>query len=187
MNTNFYGAMRVVRGALPVMRAQRSGTVIQISSTSGIVGSPANSSYCSSKFALDGFSESLAREVQPFNIRVVLIVAGQFDTGILSKATPAATSADYQEPALQGVMGWVERVKAYPEGKRGGDPSKFGHRVVEIADGKGLGEGLGGFLRLPLGQDALEMCRRKAQRSTEDCVKLSTIAASTGYHAALTR
>ena len=172
--------MRVIRGALPTMRKNRSGTIVQISSTSGIVGSPATSPYCTSKFALEGFSESLALEVNSFGIRVVLIEPGMFRTQIMQKGQWATASADYQEQANDG-FGWVNMVKAKLndlEAKMG-DPFSFGDRLVDIVDKQGFGECLGGCLRVPLGSDAWEMSKLKGEDLVAKSAATRSIALST--------
>jgi short-subunit dehydrogenase len=81
--TNFFGAVRTIRQALPIMRNQRSGTIVNISSLAGYIGFPASSVYASTKFALEGLSESLAYEIQPYGIKVILIEPGVINTNFL--------------------------------------------------------------------------------------------------------
>jgi NAD(P)-dependent dehydrogenase (short-subunit alcohol dehydrogenase family) len=80
METNFFGAVRVVQEALPVMRRQQRGRIILISSIGGIIGIPFQSFYSASKFALEGYGESLAYEVAPFGIQVTLVEPGNVRT-----------------------------------------------------------------------------------------------------------
>ncbi|KAJ6011692.1 Short-chain dehydrogenase/reductase SDR [Penicillium canescens] len=79
-STNVYGPVRVLKGALPFMRTRKSGTVVNISSSAGVDGLPACAMYAGTKFALEGMSESLARELAPFNIRVLLVEPGSLRT-----------------------------------------------------------------------------------------------------------
>lgn len=89
--TNFFGVMRTVRATLPTMRQQRNGTIINISSLSGIVpGPPFCGIYSASKFALEAYTESLRREVKPFNIRVSLVEPGSINTKLTSNRHEAA-------------------------------------------------------------------------------------------------
>ncbi len=81
--TNVFGAIRTIQQVLPVMRNQRSGVIVNISSLSGYVGFPASSAYVSTKFALEGLSESLAYEVEPYSIKVVLIEPGVVNTNFV--------------------------------------------------------------------------------------------------------
>ena len=71
--TNFFGAVRVTKAVLPTMRKQRSGAIVNVSSIGGIIGVPLNSAYVGSKFALEGFSESMKYELEGFGIKVILI------------------------------------------------------------------------------------------------------------------
>ena len=80
--TNFFGAIRVIKEVLPIMRRQRVGTIVNISSLAGRVGLPLNSPYVSSKFALEGLSESMAYEIEQFGIKLVLIEPGYIKTNL---------------------------------------------------------------------------------------------------------
>ena len=91
-DTNFFGALRVCRAALPALRASGGGYVINISSLAGIVGLPFSGLYCASKFALEGMSESLRHEARPFGIQVVLVEPGDFRTQTTAKRRVAAAS-----------------------------------------------------------------------------------------------
>jgi NAD(P)-dependent dehydrogenase (short-subunit alcohol dehydrogenase family) len=82
--TNFFGAIRVIKEVLPIMRRQREGTIVNISSIAGRIGLPLNSPYVSSKFALEGLSESMAYEIEQFGIKVVLIEPGVIKTNAAS-------------------------------------------------------------------------------------------------------
>lgn len=85
MDTNFFGLLAVTKAVLPVMRNQREGLIINISSVSGLTGFPGYGPYAASKFAVEGFSESLRQELSPLGIRVVLVEPGSFRTPIWDK------------------------------------------------------------------------------------------------------
>jgi len=97
-NTNFWGAVRVVNAALPRLRERRGGHVVLMSSIGGILGIPYQAFYSASKFALEGYAESLAYEVAPFNIHVTLVEPGNFKTGFTAArkkvTSPAMTRID---------------------------------------------------------------------------------------------
>ena len=81
--TNLFGAIRTIQQVLPIMRNQRNGTIVNISSLAGYVGFPASSVYASTKFALEGLSESLAYEIEPYGIKVILIEPGVLNTNFV--------------------------------------------------------------------------------------------------------
>lgn len=98
--TNLFGVVSLTQAVLPLMRKQRRGTIINMSSISGRMGFPALGPYVSSKFALEGFSETLRLEMAPFGVHVVLIEPGSYQTEIWRKgldATDASSIADYQK------------------------------------------------------------------------------------------
>jgi NAD(P)-dependent dehydrogenase (short-subunit alcohol dehydrogenase family) len=131
VETLLFGPLNVTRAVLPVMRAQRSGLVIAISSTAGLVGAEFNSAYAAAKFAVEGWIESLAPEVAPFGIRTMVVEPGFFRTDLL---TPESTSYaepsidDYAERTTQTVAAWNAM-----NGQQGGDPAKLATALVQLA------------------------------------------------------
>jgi len=127
-----FGPMTVTRAVLPVMRRQRSGHVITISSVAGLVGSAYTSAYVASKFAVDGWMESLAPEVEPFGIHATVVNPGFFRTELLTKE-----STNYAPASIED---YAERSAAHREffesmnGKQGGDPAKLAQALLTIAD-----------------------------------------------------
>ncbi|MBD2245836.1 SDR family NAD(P)-dependent oxidoreductase [Nostoc sp. FACHB-888] len=94
--TNFWGVVRLTNAVLPVMRQQRSGHIINMSSVAGLIGAPGQGFYSASKFALEGYSEALSVELDPFNIKVSLIEPGYFKTNFNhAMLSPTLNYADY--------------------------------------------------------------------------------------------
>jgi NAD(P)-dependent dehydrogenase (short-subunit alcohol dehydrogenase family) len=131
VETTLFGPMNVTRAVLPLMRAQRSGLVVAISSTAGIVGQEFCTAYAASKFGVEGWIESLTPEVAPFGIRTMLVEPGFFRTELL---TPESTNYaepsidDYAERTNQTVAAWNAM-----NGKQGGDPAKLANALVQLA------------------------------------------------------
>jgi NAD(P)-dependent dehydrogenase (short-subunit alcohol dehydrogenase family) len=96
--TNFFGPIRVIQAVLPTMRKQRSGRIINISSGNGIFGLPGASAYVSTKFAIEGLSESIAYELEPFGIRVILIEPGFIRTNFANAIVVAKRAQDSASP-----------------------------------------------------------------------------------------
>jgi len=131
VETNLFGPINVTRAVLPVLRAQRSGLVVQISSTAGIVGQEFVSAYAASKFAVEGWIESITPEVAPFGIRTMLVEPGFFRTELLTPEStnyPSPSIEDYAEKTRQTVTAWKGM-----NGKQGGDPAKLASALVQLA------------------------------------------------------
>jgi NAD(P)-dependent dehydrogenase (short-subunit alcohol dehydrogenase family) len=155
VDTNLFGTLNVTRAVLPVMRAQRSGLVVTISSIAGIVGAEFTSAYVASKFAVEGWMESLTPEVVPFGIRTMIVEPGFFRTELLEDASttwPEPSIDDYAERTRQTVVTWKEM-----NGKQGGDPAKLAAALVQLA---GQAEPP---LRWAAGADAVEAVEQKAR------------------------
>ena len=131
--TNFFGNVAMSQAAIPVMRRQKSGHIIQIASVGGRVGTPLLSAYCSSKFALEGFSESLRIETHSLGIRVVLVEPGAFDTDIWTRnVTVAAGALDPNSPNKERSERFVEFVKQSSKHRR--DAREVARLILRIAN-----------------------------------------------------
>jgi NAD(P)-dependent dehydrogenase (short-subunit alcohol dehydrogenase family) len=130
IDTNFYGVVNVTRAALPVMRQQRSGHIIQISSVGGRVGIPGLSAYQSAKWAVGGFTEVLSQELAPLGIKITAVEPGGMKTewGIEAKGAVPDLLADYA-PSVGAV---VEMFNQYV-GNETGDPVKVAQVVLKLA------------------------------------------------------
>jgi NAD(P)-dependent dehydrogenase (short-subunit alcohol dehydrogenase family) len=159
METNFYGVVNVTRAALPLLREQRSGHIIQISSIGGRLGTPGLSAYQSAKWAVEGFSEVLSKEVAPFGIKVTIVEPGAFRTDWAGSSMAVEKIREEYQPTV-GVLADHLRENS---GQQAGDPSKAANVILRIAE---LSEPP---LRLLLGSDAVHLARlTTAQRAAED-------------------
>lgn len=160
VETVLFGSINVVRAVLPVMRAQRAGLLVQISSTAGVVGGEFLTAYAAAKFGVEGWFESLAPEVEPFGIRTLLVEPGFFRTQLLTPdSTDFADSsiADYAERAEHTVAQWRSM-----NGKQSGDPVKLAAALVLLTQRDRVPS------RWPAGADAVGAFEQKAQSLLDD-------------------
>jgi NAD(P)-dependent dehydrogenase (short-subunit alcohol dehydrogenase family) len=132
LTVSLIGPMNVTRAVLPVMRAQRSGHIVTISSLAGLVGFEYNTAYAASKFGVDGWMESLAPEVEPFGIHTTVVNPGFFRTELLTKESTnyaRASIEDYAERNAAQREFWDDM-----NGKQGGDPAKLAQALLTITD-----------------------------------------------------
>lgn len=157
-DTNFFGVVDTLKAVLPIMREQRSGHVINISSMTGLVANPPNAYYSSTKFALEALTEALAKEVNPLGIKVSAIEPGAFrtDWGSRSMRETATPIEDYAD----NVGARKELIKAFAD-HLPGDPRKVAEAVLMVSE---LSDPP---LRLLLGQDVLEAAREKLRGMNE--------------------
>ena len=128
--TNFFGTVAMTKAALPTMRAQRSGHIIQVSSIMGLHGSVTVSSYCASKHALEGWTESLRMEVSALGIKVVLVEPGAYQTGIwTSGAVMGREATKASSPNFQRGLRMRDRIEKIPKA----DPIEVARAIVGIA------------------------------------------------------
>lgn len=133
METNFFGPLNVTRAILPVMRRQRSGQVITVTSFAGLVGQEFVVAYAASKFALEGWMESLHFDVAPFGIDTMIVEPGFFRTELLVEGSstiwPALKIDDYAGRTEQTIAAWTGM-----NGQQGGDPAKLAAALVTLSD-----------------------------------------------------
>jgi NAD(P)-dependent dehydrogenase (short-subunit alcohol dehydrogenase family) len=132
VETNLFGPINVTRAVLPVMRAQRRGLVVTISSIAGISGSAFTSAYVAAKFGVEGWMESLTPEVAPFGIRTMLVEPGYFRTALLTEEStkyPEPSIEDYADKTRATVAAWKGM-----NGKQPGDPAKLAKALIHLAN-----------------------------------------------------
>ncbi len=159
MDTNFYGVVNVTRAVLPIMRRQRSGCILQISSVGGRLARPGSTGYHAAKWAVGGFTESLAQEVAPFGVKVCALEPGGMRTnwGVrANKETPVLLS-EY-EPSVGGV---IKALESY-WGNEISDPAKVAQLILRLAASDHLPA------HLLIGSDAVEFAgQAEATRAAE--------------------
>jgi NAD(P)-dependent dehydrogenase (short-subunit alcohol dehydrogenase family) len=129
--TNFWGVAYVMRAVLPVMRKQRSGHIINISSVAGVVGFKHCGAYGAAKFALEGLSLAVAKEVEQFGIKMTVVEPGFFRTNLLDAQNVRWGKSTIEDYAAEGS---AEEMWSPYNGAQQGDPVKLGQALVKIAD-----------------------------------------------------
>jgi NAD(P)-dependent dehydrogenase (short-subunit alcohol dehydrogenase family) len=155
IETNLFGPMNVTRTVLPVMRRQRSGHVVTISSTAGLIGQEFVVAYAASKFGVEGWMEALRFDVEPYGIRTTIVEPGFFRTELLVEGSstiwPELSMDDYAERTAATIAAWRSL-----NGRQGGDPAKLAAALVTITE---LDDPP---LRFVAGADAVAAVERKA-------------------------
>jgi NAD(P)-dependent dehydrogenase (short-subunit alcohol dehydrogenase family) len=171
IDTNFWGVVHVTRAALPVLRRQGHGHIIQITSIGGRIGVPGLSGYNAAKFAVEGFSEALALEIKPMGLKLTIVEPGGFRTDWAGSSMSYAKSIAAYAPSV-GVMRSIHESHA---GHEPGDPRKGAAAILQIADEASPP------LRLILGNDAMALGRRAYQQNLEELESWSSVSRSTDF------
>jgi NAD(P)-dependent dehydrogenase (short-subunit alcohol dehydrogenase family) len=170
---NFHGTRRVVQAVLPFLRKQRSGHILNITSIAGLAPAAGSGFYAASKFAVEGFTQSLAAEVAPLGIKVTLVEPGAFRTDFLSERSirdASAVIADYASTA-----GAMRAVLAKMAGKQIGDPLKAAAAIFRITREPQPP------LHLVLGSDALRRTREQQAQLAADLERFEAFSLGTDY------
>jgi NAD(P)-dependent dehydrogenase (short-subunit alcohol dehydrogenase family) len=131
-DTNFFGTTAVTRAFLPQLRRQGSGHIIMLSSISGRIGFPGVGSYAASKFALEGWTETLRLEMKPLGVQVVLVEPGSFETDIWTRnAVVSAGTRDANSPNAEHVADWLKRIQ---DSKPRANPQVIADGIAAILD-----------------------------------------------------
>ena len=174
METNFFGPLNVTRAILPLLRRQRSGHIITITSTAGFVGGGFTSAYAASKHALEGWMESLAEEVAAFGISTMSVEPGFFRTELLVEGSstiwPVVQVDDYAENTAQTIQ-----VFRGMHGSQSGDPAKLAAALVTLSDGAALP---GRFIA---GADAMSAIEQKQATVQQQMEAHRDLSASLSY------
>lgn len=170
-DTNLFGLMAVTRAALPYMRQQRRGQIYNISSIGGALGFEAASVYCATKFAVEGFSESLAPEVKQFGISVTIVQPGFFRTDFLDNS-----SVRYGDLQLADYQAYSEQVNGFYKQhnhQQAGDPAKLAQALVKLSALEQRP------LRFAAGSDALQYIGNAYQARLQELQQWAELSAST--------
>jgi NAD(P)-dependent dehydrogenase (short-subunit alcohol dehydrogenase family) len=171
--TNVFGLINVTRAALPAMRAQRSGHIVNIGSVGGFHADAGISAYCGTKFAVEGLSEALAKEVAPLGIRVTIVEPGYFRTELLAPEAlqyAATEIEDYAETA-----GAVRKAVPTMHGKQAGDPRKLALALLQIVNSSDPP------LHFLAGSDAVGVFEQKLEQSRTDLDRWRDLSVSLAY------
>ncbi|WP_372004364.1 oxidoreductase [Tistrella mobilis] len=171
---NLFGPVAMIKAVLPGMRARRRGHIVNVTSMGGFITMPGISFYCGSKFALEGVSEALGKEVAPFGIRVTALAPGQFRTDWAGRSmdrTPRSI------PDYDGVMDPIRAARQAKSGHQPGDPDKAAQALLALvaADAPPV--------RLFLGADALGLVTQKLEAMRDEIATWEPLSRSTGFAA----
>ena len=169
MDTMFFGAVALTRAVLPVMRAQGGGAIVQMSSMGGQVTMPGFGAYCSAKFALEAMSESLAAEVAPFGIRVLIVEPGAFRTAFGGAGMQRSRDIGVYAETVGPTRAAVDAM----DGSQPGDPEKAAAAILRALASDAAP------LHLALGDDAVDaigaaLARRRADLEAWEAVSRAT-------------
>jgi NAD(P)-dependent dehydrogenase (short-subunit alcohol dehydrogenase family) len=173
IETNLFGVVNVTKAALPLLREQRSGHIIQISSVGGRLAPPGRGAYAAAKAGVGAFSEVLAKEIGPLGIKVTIVEPGGFRTDFAGTSTTIHDS----RPEYDATVGAMARFQRDYNGKQPGDPARAAAVLLHIA---GLAEPP---LRLLLGSDAADAAEKKDLARVEADRRWHDLSVSTDLHA----
>jgi NAD(P)-dependent dehydrogenase (short-subunit alcohol dehydrogenase family) len=166
-----FGPTALVRAVLPWMRARRRGAIVQISSVAADVSFPGLSGYCASKAALEGISQTLASEVGPLGITVLVVEPGSFRTGFCGDALPECEPL----PDYQGTVGSLQQLMKQADGVQTGDPAAAAQAIMTALAAECPP------LRLPLGSDAVALLSQVLDTRRAEIREWESLARSTDF------
>jgi NAD(P)-dependent dehydrogenase (short-subunit alcohol dehydrogenase family) len=171
IETNLFGVIYVTKAALPFMRQQGAGRILQLSSIGGRIGATGRAPYSAAKFGVEGFSEVLAKETAPLGIKVTIIEPGGFRTDFAG----ASTIINAGQEAYTSTVGATAAFQRDFNGKQPGDPARAARAILQIAATDEPP------LRLLLGSDAVEGAERADRAKTESDRKWRSLSLSTNF------
>ena len=171
-DTNFFGLAAMTRAVLPIMRAQKAGAIVNVSSMGGFIGFPGSGYYAATKFAVEGLSESLSKEVGPFGIKVMIVEPGPFRTAWAGRSlkTPKKPIDAYADTAIARR----KQIQSY-SGSQPGDPVRAAEAIIDTVEREKPP------LRLPLGSVAYEAMGAEIEAVRKEHDSLERIARGADY------
>jgi NAD(P)-dependent dehydrogenase (short-subunit alcohol dehydrogenase family) len=172
IEANLFGVVNVTRAALPILRAQRSGVFVQLSSIGGRVGgTPGLGAYQAAKFAVEGFSEVLANEAQPFGVKVIIVEPGAFRTDWMgSSMTMHEPGPDYRD-----ALAFIHDLRRTANGTQPGDPARAARGIIDVVESPQPPR------RLLLGSDAVELALAAGIARNEEAQQWATVSRSADF------
>ncbi len=171
MELHFFGPASLVREVLPHMRRQGSGAIVQMSSMGGRYSFPAVSAYSATKFALEGLSESLAQEVAPFGIKVLIVEPGAFRTNLAGSGQTVSAGL----PEYDAIVGDFRRDFAASDGLQPGDPAKAAAAIIQALAAEKTP------MRLMLGPDALDLTLSRLEDERRELAEWEAVGRATDF------
>jgi NAD(P)-dependent dehydrogenase (short-subunit alcohol dehydrogenase family) len=171
IETNLFGTIIVTKAAIPLLRRQGSGHIIQFSSVGGRLGAPGRAPYSAAKWGVEGFSEVLAKEMALIGVQVTLIEPGGFRTDFAGASTVLATG----RPEYDAVVGAAARMQREYDGRQPGDPARAAQAILQIA---GMAQAP---LRLALGSDAVVAIAKADRARLEELDRWRELSVSTDF------
>ncbi|MFM0393459.1 oxidoreductase [Paraburkholderia phytofirmans] len=171
-DVNVFGAVAMIKAVLPAMRERRSGHIVNITSMGGFITMPGIAYYCGSKFALEGITDTLAKEVAGFGIKVTAVAPGSFRTDWAGRSMVRAgrSIADYD-----ALFDPIREAREAKSGKQAGDPRKAAQALLEIVAAKNPP------VHLLLGNDALDLVKTKLAALNAEIEQWETLSRSTDF------
>lgn len=171
-NTNFYGTVNMIKAVLPIMRKQKSGTIFNFSSIAGRFSNPGSGYYSATKFAVEGMSDALSKEVSPLGIRVIVVEPGAFRTNFTGRSLQGTSTkiSDYNE-----TSGKRRKENDHTFGTEPGDPQKAARAIIEIEESEKVP------FRLLLGTDAINWARIELETQMKELEDWKKISLSTDF------
>ncbi len=171
-DTNFFGPIQLIKQVLPGMRERRAGTIINISSIAGRMSSPGSGYYSATKFALEGASYGLRKEVAPLGIRVIIVEPGAFRTDFAGRSLQQSATAldDYASTA-----GLRRKENDHTHGTQPGDPARAAQALIILAEADEPP------LRVLLGSDAVEVIRAELEQQRTEIDDWEELSRSTDF------